>query len=70
MLVQIKKIKIVIKISEVITEREKINVIWNNFEAKYKVSNLFDIIIKQINKQWLRNVILQIPKEIILKISK
>ena len=70
MLVQIKKIKTVIKISEVITEREKIIVIWNNFEAKYKVSNLFDIIIKQINKQWLRNVILQIPKEIILKISK
>ena len=70
MLVQIKKIKIVIKISEVITEREKINVIRNNFEAKYKVSNLFDIIIKQINKQWLRNVILQIPKEITLKISK
>ena len=51
-------------------KREKINVIWNIFVVQYKISNLFDIIIKQISKQWLRNAVLHIAKEIILKINK
>ena len=40
-------------------KREKINVIRNVFATKYKISNLFDIIIKSKSvKQKLRNALL------------
>ena len=45
-------------------KREKVNVIRNVFVTKYKISNLFDIIIKSKSvKQKLRNALLYIVKK-------
>ena len=45
-------------------KREKVNAIRNVFVTKYKISNLFDIIIKSKSvKQKLRNALLCIVKK-------
>ena len=45
-------------------KREKVNVIRNDFVTKYKISNLFDVIIKSKSvKQALRNASLYIAKK-------